>query len=507
MVAAAVVLALAVGLIFIAVGDPPTIKAAGGIAAGDQHRMDGRLVPGDGKLFEGNAYEAYTARRSTTSPRSRACPSAPTARQGLKAVLIGLIQRYGVNLTDLEKQLESYSPGTMQPAALFEHVDKRLEAANEAVGDVRRLFRDEPEVAAFEARVTALNDGWPEKREVHERLATAEKLMGQGNWVSPKGNNALDEMRRMQLDHPQLADGIGAQVSLSRIQAHFKQQAREQEMRARGPAGDTALFAALDSVRTALEVAPDDPDLTAWRKDLDQKTARIRSDRQRQQSAAKLVKQGDQLRLAGFLVSPSGGNAKELYKLALAKAPGNDDAMDGLRQVRESLLQRGRAELARNEPASALEAFQAAADIPGHASEVEPLLARAQNELDLLRKREANERDVRGLLASAQTSLQQDSLVGPRGRSALDLYRRIFDLSPGNSEALAGIAAVRTRLVELAAKARDRGSLEDERELPSTPGRTMKYRGKGTRRSTNFLLASSKISMYSGRLLPQMTTG
>ena len=469
MVAAAVVLALAVGLIFMAVGDPPTIKAARGIAAGDQHRMDGRLVPGDGKLFEGNAYEAYSEALDHVAEiegmPERAHGLETEARQGLKAVLTGLIQRYGVNLTDLEKQLESYSPGAMQPAALFEHVDERLEAANEAVGDVRRLFGDEPEVAAFEARVTALNDGWPEKREVHERLATAEKLMGQGNWVSPKGNNALDEIRRMQLDHPQFADGIGAQVSLSRIQAHFKQQAREQEMRARGPEGDTALFAALDSVKTALEVAPDDPDLTAWRKDLEQKTARIQSDRQRQQSAAKLVKQGDELRLAGFLVSPSGGNAKELYTLALAKAPGNDDAMDGLRQVRESLLQRGRAELARNEPASALEAFQAAADIPGQASEVEPLIARAQNELDLLRKREANEREVRGLLASAQTSLQQDSLVGPRGRSALDLYRRIFELSPGNSEALAGIAAVRTRLVELAAKARDRGSLEDEREL------------------------------------------
>ncbi|MGH8607041.1 MAG: hypothetical protein ACREX9_06370, partial [Gammaproteobacteria bacterium] len=127
--------------------------------------------------------------------------------------------------------------------------------------------------------------------------------------------------------------------------------------------------------------------------------------------------------------------------------------------------QRGRAELARNEPASALEAFQAAADIAGQASEVEPLIARSQSELDILRKREATEREVRGLLAAAQTSLQQDSLVGPRGRSALDLYRRILELSPGNSEALAGIAAVRTRLVELAAKARDRGDLEDEREL------------------------------------------
>jgi tetratricopeptide (TPR) repeat protein len=139
--------------------------------------------------------------------------------------------------------------------------------------------------------------------------------------------------------------------------------------------------------------------------------------------------------------------------------------MEGLRQVRESLLQRGRADLACNEPASALEAFQAAANIPGQASEIKPLIARAQSDLDLLRKREATEREVRGLLASAQTSLQQDSLVGPRGRSALDLYRRIFELSPGNSEALAGIAAVRTRLVELAAKARDRGGLEQEREL------------------------------------------
>jgi hypothetical protein len=81
----------------------------------------------------------------------------------------------------------------------------------------------------------------------------------------------------------------------------------------------------------------------------------------------------------------------------------------------------GRAELARNEPASALEAFQATADIPGQASEVEPLIARAQSELDLLRKREPTEREVRGLLAGAQTSLQQDSLVDSRGRSALDL--------------------------------------------------------------------------------------
>ena len=214
MVAAAVVLALAVGLILIAVGDPPTIKAARGIAAGDQHRMDGRLVPGDGKLFEGNAYEAYSEALDHVAKiegmPERAHGLETGARQGLKALLTGLIQRYGVNLTDLEKQLESYSPGAMQPAALFEHVDERLEAANEAVGDVRQLFGDEPEVAAFEARVSALNDGWPEKREVHERLATAEKLMGQGNWVSPKGNNALEEIRRTQLDHPQLADGIGA---------------------------------------------------------------------------------------------------------------------------------------------------------------------------------------------------------------------------------------------------------------------------------------------------------
>jgi hypothetical protein len=44
-------------------------------------------------------------------------------------VLSGLIQRHGVNLTDFEKQLESYSPGATQPAALFEYVDERLEAA------------------------------------------------------------------------------------------------------------------------------------------------------------------------------------------------------------------------------------------------------------------------------------------------------------------------------------------------------------------------------------------
>jgi eukaryotic-like serine/threonine-protein kinase len=117
MVAAAVVLALAVGLIFIAVGDPPTIKAARGIAAGNQHRMDGRLISGDGKLFERNAYEAYNEALDHVAEiegmPERAHGLETEARQGLKAVLTGLIQRHGAKLTKFEKQLETYSPGAM----------------------------------------------------------------------------------------------------------------------------------------------------------------------------------------------------------------------------------------------------------------------------------------------------------------------------------------------------------------------------------------------------------
>jgi type II secretory pathway predicted ATPase ExeA len=67
--------------------------------------------------------------------------------------------------------------------------------------------------------------------------------------------------------------------------------------------------------------------------------------------------------------------------------------------------------------------------------------------------------EIQLLLASAENHFNADRLVAPRFENALELYRKVLVLDPENSVALAGLAAIRTKLTSFAREEAARGDI------------------------------------------------
>lgn len=70
------------------------------------------------------------------------------------------------------------------------------------------------------------------------------------------------------------------------------------------------------------------------------------------------------------------------------------------------------------------------------------------------------EPDVGALLAAAATDVDALRLTGPEGNNALEKYRRVLDIDPGNAAARQGIQTIGWRYVDLAHAAMANGDLE-----------------------------------------------
>ena len=66
---------------------------------------------------------------------------------------------------------------------------------------------------------------------------------------------------------------------------------------------------------------------------------------------------------------------------------------------------------------------------------------------------------VEGLLAGARAALEEERLTSPAGDNAVEKYRAVLELDPGNRVARAGLEGVGSRYLELAAAALDRGDV------------------------------------------------
>jgi serine/threonine-protein kinase PpkA len=187
----------------------------------------------------------------------------------------------------------------------------------------------------------------------------------------------------------------------------------------------------------------------------------------------------------GRLTAPPGDNAREVYRDVLARAPGNRDALDGLRRIAEALLARAERELADFN-------FDAAQTLIDAARDTDPALPRLRNADQRLAERRAARSQLAGgvplsaaqqatvqqHLQAAQQSLADGRLVHPPGESAFDRYKAALAIDPGNAAARDGIAAIpaaaRTHFDQAIATGRlgaARGYVEGlETVSPSDPG-------------------------------------
>jgi TonB family protein len=69
------------------------------------------------------------------------------------------------------------------------------------------------------------------------------------------------------------------------------------------------------------------------------------------------------------------------------------------------------------------------------------------------------------LLAQAEAALQHGELASPPGKSAVDLFRAVLELDPGNALAKGGLVRVSDRLLSAAERALTGGNAEDARKM------------------------------------------
>jgi formylglycine-generating enzyme required for sulfatase activity len=164
------------------------------------------------------------------------------------------------------------------------------------------------------------------------------------------------------------------------------------------------------------------------------------------ESIAALLARADKAVADGQLFEPADANALVLYRQALDEDKTNRRARSGLAAVQDRLLQDVTTALEQGDTVEAQRILAGLDKVPHE-----------QARFAGLRARLALAQEVDPLLASAAELLKQGKGLEPPGASALDVYRRVRELDPGNVLAQQGLEQIQRGVLEraLAAVARD----------------------------------------------------
>jgi len=196
---------------------------------------------------------------------------------------------------------------------------------------------------------------------------------------------------------------------------------------------------------------------------------------------ARLLTEAERALAANRLTTPVGDNAVDRFRSVLELEPDNAAAKDGLMRIAEKYVSMARRSAGRGDFANA-ESFLAKAeslesDVPGLES-TRQLIADSRQERsdtksltqDLVKKMR-----IDGLLGGAEAAMADGNYTEPAGANALERYRGVLELDPGNRDALAGLRQLSARLIAEAEASAQAGKLDEAKRFlefadEATPG-------------------------------------
>ncbi|HEX6832598.1 MAG TPA: SUMF1/EgtB/PvdO family nonheme iron enzyme [Rudaea sp.] len=161
---------------------------------------------------------------------------------------------------------------------------------------------------------------------------------------------------------------------------------------------------------------------------------------------AALLKKADKALADGQFLEPKDANAYALYRQVLDADPNNAAAKAGIGKVRDAIVKQAGEALDVGDEGESARLVAALATLPNPGDELAALQAR----LKVLR-------EVNPLLSRAAELLKDNHAIEPEGGSALDVYRQVMRLDPGNKLADQGLAQIERTYLDraLAAAAQD----------------------------------------------------
>ena len=325
------------------------------------------------------------------------------------------------------------APATETPAVAQVHRDEPVDTPTTAPRAI------EPPPAAPEPT--------PQQR-IEILLARADEALTAGRLSLPAGHNALGYFRDvLELDpgNQQASTGL-RRVMMGHLAfaLHALKQNEFSEARRHLQVAESIDAKAREvvSARKQLETA----ELVA--------NQRLAAERARNARIAGLLSQAGRALDAGRLAAPAADNAADALAEVLELEPDNADARQGLARVGRELLARAATATTAGEFAQAHQGLEAAAAIddamPGLDAARARLVAAEKAEQQKLAADKARQARIGELLAAGKAAIRADRLGPPSRDNALDGFRAVLELDPGNAAAHEGIEAIVARHLQAA---------------------------------------------------------
>ncbi|MGA9332874.1 MAG: SUMF1/EgtB/PvdO family nonheme iron enzyme [Rudaea sp.] len=173
-----------------------------------------------------------------------------------------------------------------------------------------------------------------------------------------------------------------------------------------------------------------------------------------------LLKKADHAMTREHYLEPREGSALSLYQQVLAHDKANAAAQAGIEKIYKSILQQADAALDRGDERESARLIAQLSALPHSGEELGPLQTRLKTLTQVL-----------PLLTRAADVLQQGHATEPPRANALEIYRHVLELDPGNKLADQGLAQIQRAYLDraLAAAAQDDFSGADKILTEASP--------------------------------------
>jgi tetratricopeptide (TPR) repeat protein len=313
--------------------------------------------------------------------------------------------------------------------------------------ELNQALEFDPENELFAELSTSINDQLAEQKrqaDIAQYLSEADNFQRTGRWIEPEGENAYFAFKKvLELDPVNVVASRG----LNDIQTRLVDQVRTTLS-----SGDLAL--AQQQITQAEQYYQGASSINDLKRQL--------AERQRfaaeEEQVTSLLQTAATYVQDGVLIDPDGSDALEAYTQVLTLRPDNIAALAGLDTIASRFQEQA---------AQAL----AAEDFVGAAAFADNGLLAVPDQQALLSIRTqatsqmgAQQREIQETLQRAQELVQSGNFLPP-GDNALDTFRRVEELDPGNDQADRGLAQLPNQVFEEISQLRRFANLAGARDL------------------------------------------
>jgi tetratricopeptide (TPR) repeat protein len=255
---------------------------------------------------------------------------------------------------------------------------------------------------------------------ITQMLEQAEVAFVASRLISPKGNNALERYQHVLEQEPGNAK---AKQGVANILQHYLKLAERSFE-------SNQLNQAREHLTVAESIQPGNQSVTQFQLKLDERLKVGEKSRRITQSleAAKLAFE------QGNVFAPSGQSALDKYQAVIEMEPDNSEALQGINEVTDYLSRQVERSINEGNLSSAEADLQTAEKLSLQSNKLDQL----REKLTTSHRENIRQQSITRMLEKAEKFYKLKQWTYPLGNNALEYYKEVLRLDPGNRDALHG---------------------------------------------------------------------